>query len=60
MNQISLKNISKLIRKNIEKLEETIIILRTDISVKNGVIINLLYELKNIENLKIDISIDKK
>ena len=59
-NEISLKNISALIRKNIENIEEPIVILRADTSVKHGVIINLLDELRNIENLKIGISTEKK
>ena len=59
-NEISLKNISSLIRKNIENLEEPIVILRADTSVKHGLIVSLLDELKKIENLKIGISTDKK
>ena len=57
--EINLKNISELIRTNIEKLEEPIIILRADASVKHGLIVNLLDELRKIENLKIGISTDK-
>ena len=59
-NEISLKNISALIRKNIVNLEEPIVILRADTSVKHGLIINLLDELRKIENLKIGISTEKK
>ena len=59
-NEISLKNISALIRKNIENLEEPLVILRADTSVKHGLIVNLLDELRKIENLKIGISVDKK
>ena len=58
-NEISLKNISALIRKNIVKLEEPLVILRADTSVKHGFIINLLDELRKIENLKIGISTEK-
>ena len=58
-NEISLKNISALIRKNIENLEEPLVILRADTSVKHGFIINLLDELRKIENLKIGISTEK-
>ncbi len=58
-NEISLKNISALIRKNIENLEEPLVILRADTSVKHGLIINLLDELRKIENLKIGISTEK-
>ena len=57
--EINLKNISELIRTNIEKLDEPIIILRADASVKHGLIVNLLDELRKIENLKIGISTDK-
>ena len=59
-NEISLKDISTLIRTNIENIEEPIVILRADTSVKHGLIVSLLDELRNIENLKIGISTDKK
>ena len=59
-NEISLTNISSLIQSKIEKLKEPIIILRADSSVKNGLIVNLLDELRKIDNLKIGISTDKK
>ena len=59
-NEISLKNISVLIRKHIENLEEPLVILRADTSVKHGLIVNLLDELRKIENLKIGISTEKK
>ena len=59
-NEISLKNISALIRKNILNLEEPLVILRADTSVKYGLIVNLLDELRKIENLKIGISTAKK
>ena len=59
-NEISLKNISALIRKNIVNLEEPLVILRADTSVKHGFIVNLLDELRKIENLKIGISTAKK
>ena len=58
-NEISLKNISALIRKNIENLKEPLVILRADTSVKHGLIVNLLDELRKIENLKIGISTEK-
>ena len=58
-NEISLKNISALIRKNIENLEEPLVILRADTSVKHGLIVNLLDELRKIKNLKIGISTEK-
>ena len=59
-NEILLKNISTLIRTNIENIEEPIVILRADTSVKHGLIVTLLDELRKIENLKIGISTDKK
>ncbi len=59
-NEISLKNISSLIRKNIENIEEPIVILRADTSVKHGLIVNLLDELRKIENLKIAVSTEPK
>ena len=59
-NEISLKNISALIRKNIVNIEEPLVILRADTSVKHGFIINILDELRKIENLKIGISTEKK
>ena len=59
-NEISLKDISTLIRTNIENIEEPIVILRADTSVQHGLIVSLLDELRKIENLKIGISTDKK
>ena len=59
-NEISLKDISTLIPKNIENIEEPIVILRADTSVKHGLIVSLLDELRKIENLKIGISTEKK
>ncbi len=59
-NEISLKNISSLIQKNIKNIEEPIIILSADVAVKHGSIINILDELRKIENLKIGISTEKK
>jgi len=58
-NEISLKNISALIRKNIVNIEEPLVILRADTSINHGLIINLLDELRMIENLKIGISTEK-
>ena len=57
---ISLDNLSLLIRKNLEVFEEPVIILRADAVVKHGFIVNLLDELRKIENLKIGISTLKK
>ena len=59
-NQISLTNMSSLIRTNIENLEEPIVILRADTLVKHGFIVNLLDELRKIENLKVGISTEKE
>ena len=59
-NQIALKNVSELIRTNIENIKDPIVILRADTSVKHGLIVNLLDELRKIENLKIGISAEKK
>ena len=59
-NEIFLKNIYAIIRTNIENLEEPIVILRADTSVKHGVIVNLLDELRKIENLKVGISTEKQ
>ena len=59
-NEISLKNIYAIIQKNIENLEEPIVILRADTSVKHGLIVSLLDELRKIENLKIGISTEKQ
>ena len=59
-NEIFLKNIYAIIQKNIENLEEPIVILRADTSVKHGLIVSLLDELRKIENLKIGISTDNQ
>ena len=59
-NEIYLKNIDAIIRTNIENLEEPIVILRADTSVKYGLIVNLLDELRKIENLKVGISTEKE
>ena len=59
-NEISLTNMSSLIRTNVENLDEPIVILRADTSVKHGFIVNLLDELRKIENLKIGISTEKQ
>ena len=59
-NEIALINISELIQTNIKFIEEPLIILRADISVKHGFIIELLDELRKIENLKIAIATENK
>ena len=58
--EISLTNMSSIIRTNIENLEDPIVILRADTSVKHGLIVNLLDELRKIENLKVGISTEKE
>ena len=58
--EISLTNMSSIIRTNIENLEEPIVILRADSSIKHGFVVNLLDELRKIENLKIGISTEKQ
>ena len=59
-NEITLLNLPSLIRKNLNELENPIVILRADASVKHGFIVNVLDELRKIENLKIGISAEKK
>ena len=59
-NEISLTNMSSLIRTHVENLDEPIVILRADTSVKHGFVVNLLDELRKIENLKIGISTEKQ
>ena len=59
-NEISLKNIYAIIRTNIENIQDPIVILRADTSVKHGIIVNLLDELRKIENLKVGISTEKQ
>ena len=59
-NEISLKNIYSIIQKKAENLEDPTVIIRADTSVKHGLIVNLLDELRKIENLKVGISTEKK
>ena len=59
-NEITLFNISSFIRKNLNKFEKPIVIVRADASVKHGFIVNVLDELRKIENLRIGISVEKK
>ena len=59
-NEITLMNLSSLIRKNLNESEKPIVIVRADASVKHGFIVNILDELRKIENLKIGISVEKK
>ena len=58
--EITLKNISSVISTNIEQLEDPIVILRADTSVNHGLIVNILDELRKIDNLKVGISTNKK
>jgi len=58
--EITLKNISSVISKKIKQLEDPIVILRADTSVNHGLIVNILDELRKIDNLKVGISTDKK
>ena len=59
-NEITLMNLSSLIRKNLNEFEEPIVILRADALVKHGFIVSILDELRKIENLKIGISAEKR
>ena len=59
-NEITLMNLSSLIRKNLNEFEKPIVIVRADASVKHGFIVNVLDELRKIENLTIGISVEKK
>ena len=59
-SEINLINISSFIKKNLNKFEKPIVILRADSSVKHGFIVNVLDELRKIENLRIGISVEKK
>ena len=58
--EINLKNISSEILKNIKKIEDPLVIIRADTSVNHGLIINVLDELRKIDNLKLGISTEKK
>ena len=57
-NEISFKNIYLSIQKYTEKMEDPLVILRVDNSVNYGFIINILDQLRKIENLKIGIETD--
>ena len=59
-SEINLINISSFIKKNLNKFEKPILIVRADASVKHGFIVNVLDELRKIENLRIGISVEKK
>ncbi|KGF96341.1 Biopolymer transport protein ExbD/TolR [Prochlorococcus marinus str. MIT 9201] len=59
-NEISSKNIYLSIQKYIEKMENPLVILRADDSLNYGFIINILDELRKIENLRIGIETDNE
>ena len=59
-NLISLQNLSSFLRSDMKELEKPIVVIRADASVKHGFVINLLDELRKIENLNIGISTLKK
>ena len=58
--EINLNNISSIVSTNTEKIQDPIVILRADASINYGLIVNILDELRKIENLKVGISTDKK
>jgi len=58
--EINLKNITSEVSANIEKVADPIVILRADTSVNHGLIVDILDELRKIDNLKVGISTDKK
>ena len=57
---ISINNISRLVKANKGELENSLIILRADTSVKYGFLVNVLDELRKIETIKIGLSTSKK
>ena len=57
---ISINNLSGIVKASLGELENLLIILRADASVKHGFIIRVLDELRKIEKLKIGISTIKK
>ena len=59
-NEILFKNIYLSIQKYTEKMEDPLVILRADDSVNYGFIINILDQLRKIENLKIGIETDNE
>ena len=59
-NEISSKNIYLSIQKYIEKMENPLVILRADDSLNYGFIINILDELRKIENLRIGLETDNE
>ena len=59
-NEILFKNIYLSVQKYTEKMEDPLVILRADDSVNYGFIINILDQLRKIENLKIGIETDNE
>ena len=59
-NEILFKNIYLSIQKYTEKMEDPLVILRADDSVNYGFIINILDQLRKIENLKIGLETDNE
>ena len=57
---ISINNLSGIVKASLGELENLLIILRADASVKHGFIIRVLDELRKIEKIKIGISTIKK
>ena len=57
---ISINNLSIFLEKRLEGLENSLIILRADSLVRHGFIINVLDELRKIDNIKIGLSTLKK
>ena len=57
---ISINNLSGIAKASLGELENLLIILRADASVKHGLIIRVLDELRKIEKIKIGISTIKK
>ena len=57
---ISINNLSGIVKASLGELENLLIILRADASIKHGFIIRVLDELRKIEKLKIGISTIKK
>ena len=57
---ILINNLSEIVRANLGELENSLILLRADASLRHGFIIKVLDELRKIEKLKIGISTIKK
>ena len=53
---ISINNLSILLKESLEEVQSSLIILRADALVRHGFIVNILDELRKIENIKIGLS----